>query len=99
MIFHSYVNVYQRVCVNSQYEPHHGAEDIFFGGMGFGFSFNGSASGQETLQQVRLRKIPMAAKPREDSYTEFDQDLIRALNPKKNVEMLLQLWPWPHSYN
>ena len=39
---------------------------------------NGSSRFEETLQQVRLRKIPMAAKPREDSYTEFDQDLIRA---------------------
>lgn len=36
---------------------------------------------EETLQQVRLRNIPMAAKPREDSYTEFDQDLIRLVNP------------------
>eukprot|EP00435_Cladocopium_sp_Y103_P068609 s43_g31.t2 len=44
---------------------------------------------EDNLQQVRLRNIPMAAKPREDSYTEFDQDLIRALNRR---------WDWQMSW-
>ena len=32
---------------------------------------------EENLQSVRLRNIPVAAKPSEGDYTGFDQDLIR----------------------